>query len=234
MIGLIGKKIGMTQRFSSEGQARPVTVIETGPCTVVQVRSKERDGYDAIQLGFGTRRATRITKAAAGHMKAAGREDFESLVEFRLDEPGDWTVGQVVHTADLFAAGDKVDVTGTSKGRGFAGVVKRYHFAGQTQTHGSHESFRGPGSVGACAYPGRVFKGKKMPGRMGGWRETTQNLQVVEVLAEQNLVLVCGAVPGGKNGQVLVSHAVKAAGQVHIKAPIGSSDSAVVNDGAEA
>lgn len=233
MIGLIGKKVGMTQRFTSEGQAVPVTVIETGPCTVVQIRSQERDGYDALQLGFGKRRAKRVSKAAAGHMKGAGREDFASLVEFRLDEPGDWKVGQELSSTDLFEEGDIIDVTGTSKGRGFAGVVRRYGFAGQTATHGSHESFRGPGSVGACAYPGRVFKGKRMPGRLGGKRETVQNLQVVEVFGDKNLVLVRGAVPGGKNGEVIVRHAVKAPGQVQIKAPIAAASEAPAEDGAE-
>jgi large subunit ribosomal protein L3 len=199
-------------------------VIETGPCTIVQIRSRERDGYDALQLGFGKRQSKRISKAAAGHMKAAGREDFATLVEFRLDEPGDWKVGQELTSVDLFAAGDKVDITGTSKGRGFQGVMRRHNFAGHRATHGTHESFRGPGSVGACAYPGRVWKGKKMPGRLGGDRKTVQNLRVVEVLGDRNLVLVRGAVPGGKNGEVLLRHAVKAPGQIRIKAPVAAPE----------
>jgi large subunit ribosomal protein L3 len=227
MLGLIGKKIGMTQRFGADGQASPVTVVEAGPCTVVRVRTQERDGYDALQLGFGIRRESRVSKPVAGNMKPGGRANFETLAEFRLSGPGDWQVGQQLGLTDLFAVGDTVDATGTSKGRGFAGVVKRYHFAGQTATHGTHESFRGGGSIGACAYPGRVFKGTKMPGRMGGKRTTVQNLKVVEVIAERNLVLLCGAVPGGKNGHVILRGATKAVGKVEIKAPLSvTADSA--------
>lgn len=220
MLGLIGKKIGMTQRFGANGQASPVTVIEVGPCTVVRVRTQERDGYDALQLGFGKRRPSRVSKPVAGNMKDGGRADFETLMEFRLKGPGQWKAGQQLVATDLFAGGDTVDVTGTSKGRGFAGVVKRYKFAGQTATHGTHESFRGGGSIGACAYPGRVFKGTKMPGRMGGERTTVQNMKVVEVIADQNLVLVRGAVPGGKNGRVILRGATKAVGRVEITAPL--------------
>ena len=209
MLGVIGKKLGMTQRFNEAGQSVPVTVVEAGPCTVVEVRTVERDGYDALQLGFGTRREKRLSKAQRGHMAKGGRSDFATLVEFRLDSAGDYEIGQTVTAGQLFAAGDKVDVTGTSKGKGFAGVMKKYNFAGQSATHGTHESFRGAGSIGACAYPGRVFKGKRMAGRMGGERTTIQNLEVVEVREDENLVLIRGAVPGANNGGVVVKPAVK-------------------------
>ena len=209
MLGLIGKKIGMTQRFVEGGNLVPVTVIETGPCTVVQVRTVERDGYDALQVGFGTRREKNLPKAVRGHMAKAGRSNFSSLLEFRLREAGQWQVGQDIRLADLFKAGDQVDVTGTSKGKGFQGVVKRYGFAGQTATHGSHESFRGPGSVGCRSYPGRIFKGKRMDGHMGQVARTTQNLRVVEVRPDENLLMVKGAVPGAAGTQVVVRPAVK-------------------------
>jgi len=209
MLGLIGKKIGMTQRFVEGGNLVPVTVIETGPCTVVQVRTPDRDGYSALQVGFGSRREKNLPKATRGHMAKGGRSNFASLLEFRLRETGEWQVGQEIKLADLFKAGDQVDVTGTSKGKGFQGVVKRYGFAGQTATHGSHESFRGPGSVGCRSYPGRIFKGKRMDGHMGSDRTTTQNLRIVEVRADENLLMVKGAVPGSKGTQVIVRPAVK-------------------------
>ncbi len=209
MLGLIGKKVGMTQRFTDAGNAVPVTVVETGPCTVVQVRTRDRDGYDALQLGFGTRREVTKTKADIGHAKKAGRQPFDSLVEFSLDAPGEYEIGQQLSVAELFSAGDKIDVTGTSKGRGFAGVMKRHNFKGHKATHGTHESFRGPGAIGACAYPGKVWKGQKMPGRMGGERTTVQNLKVLEVVADDNLLLVTGAVPGARNCQLILRPAVK-------------------------
>jgi large subunit ribosomal protein L3 len=209
MLGLIGKKLGMTQRFAEGGSLVPVTVIETGPCTVVQVRTALRDGYDALQVGFGSRREKNLPKATRGHMAKGGRSNFASLLEFRLREAGQWQVGQEIRLADLFKAGDQVDVTGTSKGRGFQGVVKRYGFAGQTATHGSHESFRGPGSVGCRSYPGRIFKGKRMDGHMGQVRRTTQNLRIVEVRGDENLLMVKGAIPGAAGTQVVVRPAVK-------------------------
>ncbi len=212
MLGLIGKKIGMTQRFSDDGEAIPVTVVQAGPCTVVQVRTKDHDGYDALQVGFGSKREKLASKAVKGHAEKSGRGPFAVLAEFRLDKPGDYEVGQELLVGDLFRNGDMVDVTGTTKGRGFAGVVKRYGFAGQSATHGTHESFRGGGAIGACAYPGRVFKGKRMPGRMGGVRRTVQNLQVVEVVSEDNVLLIRGAVPGGRDSQVVLRPAIKAAG----------------------
>lgn len=209
MLGLIGKKLGMTQRFVEGGNLIPVTVIEAGPCTIVQVRTLDRDGYDALQIGFGSRREKNLSKASRNHMAKAGRSNFGSLLEFRLREAGEWQVGQEVKLADLFQAGDQVDVTATTKGKGFQGVVKRYGFAGQTATHGTHESFRGPGSVGCRSYPGRIFKGKRMDGQMGSDRRTTQNLRIVEVRPDENLIMVKGAVPGSAGAQVIVRPAVK-------------------------
>lgn len=209
MLGLIGKKLGMTQRFVEGGNLVPVTVIETGPCTVVQVRTVDRDGYDALQVGFGSRREKNISKATRTHMAKAGRANFGKLLEFRLREAGEWQVGQEIKLADLFKVGDQIDVTGTSKGKGFQGVMKRHHFAGHSATHGTHESFRGPGSVGCRSYPGRIFKGKRMDGHMGQDTTTTQNLRIVEVRADDNLLMVKGAIPGAKGCQVVVRPAVK-------------------------
>ncbi len=209
MLGLIGKKLGMTQRFEAGGTFVPVTVIEAGPCTVVQVRTRDRDGYDALQIGFGQRREKNLTKAVRGHMAKAGRANFATLLEFRLTEPSEYQVGQDVKLDALFRVGDSVDVTGTSKGKGFQGVMKRHHFSGHKATHGTHESFRGPGSVGCRSYPGRIFKGKRMDGHMGQARRTTQNLAVVEVRPDENLILIRGAVPGATGDQVLVHPSVK-------------------------
>lgn len=209
MLGLIGKKLGMTQRFVAGGNLVPVTVIETGPCTVVQVRTVDRDGYDALQVGFGSRREKNLPKANRNHMAKAGRSNFGKLLEFRLREAGEWQVGQEIKLADLFKVGDQIDVTGTSKGKGFQGVMKRHNMAGQTATHGTHESFRGPGSVGCRSYPGRIFKGKRMDGHMGQDTCTTQNLRIVEVRADDNLLMVKGAIPGAKGCQVVVRPAVK-------------------------
>ncbi|HEY2774929.1 MAG TPA: 50S ribosomal protein L3 [Candidatus Binatia bacterium] len=209
MLGLIGKKLGMTQRFVEGGNLVPVTVIETGPCTVVQVRSPERDGYHALQVGFGTRREKNLSKAERGHMAKGGRSNFSALLEFRLTEAGSWQVGQEIRLAELFHAGDHVDVTGTSKGKGFQGVMKRHNFSGHRATHGTHESFRGPGSVGCRSYPGRIFKGKRMDGHMGQDKCTTQNLRVVEVRADENLLMVRGAVPGAPGTQIVVRPAIK-------------------------
>jgi large subunit ribosomal protein L3 len=210
MLGLIGKKLGMTQRFVEGGNLVPVTVIETGPCTVVQVRTLDRDGYDALQVGFGARREKNLSKAVRGHnTKGGGRSNFASLMEFRLREAGEWQAGQEIRLADMFKAGDFIDVTGTSKGKGFQGVMKRHNFAGHRATHGTHESFRGPGSIGCRSYPGRVFKGKRMDGQMGQERRTTQNLRVVEVRPDENLLMVKGAVPGSAGCEVVVRPAVK-------------------------
>jgi large subunit ribosomal protein L3 len=209
MLGLVGKKLGMTQRFVEGGNLVPVTVIETGPCTVVQVRTGETDGYHALQVGFGARREKNLSKAVRGHMNKAGRANFASLLEFRLREPGDYQVGQEIRLAELFKTGDFVDVSGTSKGKGFQGVMKRHNFGGHRATHGTHESFRGPGSVGCRSYPGRIFKGKRMDGHMGNETCTTQNLRVVEVRPDENLLMVKGAIPGAPGSQVVVRPAVK-------------------------
>ena len=209
MLGLIGKKIGMTQRFTDAGTAVPVTVVHAGDCTVVQVRTQDRDGYDALQVGYGARSKRSVSKALAGHMAKAGRSDFGKLVEFRLAEAGEHEVGGAVKVEDVVAVGDMVDVTGVSKGRGFAGVMKRHNFGGFRATHGTHESFRGAGSIGACAYPGRVWKGKPMAGHMGQRRVTIQNLEVIDVRPEEQLVLVKGAVPGANSDHVVIRPAVK-------------------------
>lgn len=207
MPGIIGKKIGMTSLFTADGKNVPVTLIEAGPNYVTQVKTVENDGYGAIQLGFGKRKARRTTKAMAGHFQKAGVEPLQKLAEFRPDEDhdlGSYSVGQQIN-ADFFAEGDFVDVVGTSKGKGFQGVVKRHNFAGVGgQTHGQHNRLRHPGSIGACSWPSRVFKGMRMAGRMGGTRIKVQNLQVMRVVTDKNLLVVSGSVPGAKNSYVFI------------------------------
>lgn len=204
MAGLIGKKIGMTRIFDEEGVQVPVTVIEAGPCPVIEVRSEDRDGYSAVQLGFGARKEKRATRAENGHAAKAGLEVAPRLMrEFRVGEEEEYEVGQQL-TVDLFAAGDLVKVTGKSKGRGFQGVVKRHGFAGRPGGHG-HPMSRTPGSIGPGTDPSRVIKGKKLPGRMGGTRTTIRNMQVVRVDGERNLLFVKGGVPGARDGYVLIS-----------------------------
>lgn len=210
-LGLIGKKIGMTQIYTAAGELVPVTVIEAGPCTVVQTKTAATDGYAAVQLGFGEQKMQRATKAYAGHCGRAGKGIFRVLREFRVDDGGDaFNPGQELAVAQVFRAGDRIDVTGTSKGRGYAGVVKRHSFAGFPASHGTHEYFRHGGSIGNRSFPGRVFKGKRMAGHFGAERITTQNLEVVDVRPEQNLLLVRGAVPGARGGVVLLQPSVKA------------------------
>ena len=210
-IGVVGRKIGMTRVFTEEGVSLPVTVIEVEPNKVTQVKTDEIDGYSAVQVTTGTRKAKRVTKPAAGHYAKAGVEAGRGLWEFRLDE-GEGTELELKSEikVDIFEAGQKVDVTGTSIGKGFAGAVKRHHFAMQDATHGNSISHRAPGSIGQCQTPGRVFKGKKMAGHMGAVKRTMQNLEVVRVDGERNLLLVKGAVPGSKGGSVIVRPAVKA------------------------
>ena len=204
MPGLIGKKIGMTRIFNDEGVQIPVTVIEAGPCPVVQVRSQEQDGYKAVQLGFGAQKDKRASRAELGHAAKAGLETAPRLMrEFRVDDGQDYEVGQQL-TVELFEAGDRVKVTGRSKGRGFQGVVKRYGFAGRPASHG-HPMSRTPGSLGPGTDPSRVIKGKKMPGRMGGDRASIRNMQIVRVDGERNLLFVKGGVPGARNSFVLIS-----------------------------
>jgi large subunit ribosomal protein L3 len=210
-LGLIGKKLGMTQVFVKGGELVPVTVILAGPCTVVQKRTSQTDGYSAVQLGFGETKAQRLSKAEREHRKRASKMP-SVLREFR--DGADLEVGAEVKVADLFKEGDLVDVTGVSKGRGYQGVIKRHGFSGFPATHGTHEYFRHGGSIGNRTHPGRVFKNKRMAGQMGGERVTAQNLAVVAVRAEDNVLLVRGAVPGGKNGLLFIRPAVKAEGAV--------------------
>jgi len=204
MAGLIGKKIGMTRIFTEEGIAVPVTVVEAGPCPVVQVKTEETDGYRAIQLGFGARKEKRATRAEMGHAKKASIEAAPAILrEFAPDEGKEYELGQAL-TVELFEAGDEVKVTGTSKGRGFQGVVKRHGFTGRPGSHG-HPKARIPGSLGPGTDPSRVIKGKKLPGRMGGARNTIRNIEVVKVDPERNLLFLKGGVPGSRNSYVLIT-----------------------------
>lgn len=207
--GLIGKKIGMTQIFDENGKVIPVTVVELGPCPVVQVKTVENDGYAALQLGFQDLKLSRVNKPQAGHFKKADVAPKKYLREFRLEDMGEAKVGDVIK-ADIFAAGDKVDVVGTSKGKGTAGAIKRWNFSRLKETHGSGPVARHAGSLGACSDPSRVFKGKKLAGHLGVERVTIQNLEVVKVDAENNLIAIKGAVPGPKKGIVMVVDSVKA------------------------
>ena len=202
MIGLIGKKVGMTQIFGDKGDVLPITVIEAGPCTVTAVRTPERDGYSAVQLGFGSQRESRMTRPVLGQFKKHNLPPSRHLREFRIGERGDLEVGKTL-TVSLFEKGQRVDVEGVTKGRGFQGVVKRYGFVAGHASHGPTHG-RQPGSIGASAYPSRVVKGKRLPGRMGGAQLTVKNLTVVGIDPEQNLLLVRGAVPGPVNGLVIV------------------------------
>ena len=210
-IGIVGRKAGMTRIFNENGDSVPVTVISVDPNRVTQIKNVENDGYRALQVTTGERRASRVTKAMAGHYAKAGTQAGRGLWEFRLadDEGADIEVGSEIKV-DIFEAGQTVDVIGTSIGKGFAGVIKRYNFAMQDATHGNSISHRAPGSIGQCQTPGRVFKGKKMSGHMGNVRRTAQNLEVVRVDTERSLLLVKGAVPGSKGGDVIIHPAVKA------------------------
>ena len=200
MPGIIGKKIGMTSIYSAEGKALPCTMIEAGPCVVTQVKTQDRDGYDAVQLGFGSKKEKNTPNALKGHFKKAKTEPNADLVEFK--NFSDLNLGDVVNV-DIFEEGEYVDVVGTSKGKGFQGVVKRHNFGGVGQaTHGQHNRLRAPGSIGAASYPAKVFKGMKMAGQMGNARVKASNLQVLKVLAEKNIIVVKGSVPGA-NGSTL-------------------------------
>jgi len=210
-IGLVGRKSGMTRIFTEEGASVPVTVVEVQPNRVTQIKTLETDGYSAIQVTTGSRKASRVSKAAAGHFAKANTEAGEGLWEFRADDLEGYELGGELKV-DLFEAGQKVDVTGTSKGKGFQGGVKRHNFRMQDATHGNSISHRAPGSIGQCQTPGRVFKGKKMAGQMGNVRTTTQSLEVVRVDLENNLLLIKGALPGATGSSVVVSPAVKAKG----------------------
>ncbi|NIM70046.1 MAG: 50S ribosomal protein L3 [Xanthomonadales bacterium] len=209
-IGIIGRKCGMTRVFTEEGESIPVTVIEAGPNRVTQIKTADNDGYRALQVTFGQKRVSLVSKPQAGHYQKAGVEAGEGLWELRLaaDEGADFEAGAEL-TVEQFEAGQRVDVTGTSKGKGFAGTVKRHNFRTQDASHGNSLSHRAPGSIGQCQTPGRVFKGKKMAGHMGDERVTTQNLEVVQVDAARNLLLIKGAVPGAAGGHVTVRPSVK-------------------------
>lgn len=198
MSALLGKKIGMTNVFSSEGKLVPVTVVQAGPCVVTQVKTKETDGYNALQLGFDEKKVEKLNKPIAGHLKKAGDKGFRVLREFRTDDIEDVEAGAILGI-DMFAVGDKVNISGISKGRGFQGTIKRHGFSRGPETHGSR-NHRKPGSIGNSAWPGRVVKGKKLPGHMGTNRETVKNLTIVDIIHEDNLLLVKGAVPGFKTG----------------------------------
>ena len=206
-IRLLGQKVGMTRVFNEDGSAIPVTVLEVTPNRVSQVKTVETDGYDAVQLVRGTKKASRVNKALAGHYAKAGVEAGSVCREVRID-PANYELGSSIEV-DVFEAGQKIDVSGVSKGKGFAGVLKRWNFAGKDATHGNSINHRTPGSIGQCQTPGRVFKGKKMSGHMGSVNHTTQNLEVVRVDAERNLLLVKGAVPGAKGSNIVVKPAIK-------------------------
>jgi large subunit ribosomal protein L3 len=209
MNGLIGRKLGMMQFYNPEGNVVPVTVIEAGPCVVIQKKETGKDGYNALQVGFGTKKAQRTNKPAQGHMAKAGKGAFEVLKEFRIDDVSQYEVGQEIKAADLFKAGDRIVVSGTSKGHGFSGVIKRWSFAGFPGSHGTHEYFRHGGSIGNRSYPGRVRKGKKMAGHWGDEQVSIQNIEVVDVRPEQNLMLVKGSVPGAKRGVVVIRQSAR-------------------------
>ena len=208
--GIIGKKIGMTQIFDETGKVIPVTVVEAGPCVVVQKKTVENDGYDAVQLGFGDIRPKRVNKPLTGHFKKADVALKRTLKEFRLDDTSAVNVGDIVK-ADTFAEGDIVDVSGTSKGHGFSGTIKRHNNARLKETHGTGPVHRHAGSMGACSSPSRIFKGKGMPGQYGNTKVTVQNLKIVKVDAENNLIAIKGAIPGPKNGTVTIVDCVKKA-----------------------
>jgi large subunit ribosomal protein L3 len=212
MNAILGQKLGMTQVFDDQARAIPVTVIKAGPCHVTQIKTMERDGYNAIQISYGEVKPGRINKPEAGHLAKAGVAPAKHLVEVRVSDPASYTLGQEIRIADVLKPGVKADVAGVSKGKGFAGVMERHNFKGQGASHGTHKKHRAPGSIGACATPARVFKGMRMAGRLGGERVTTLSLEVVRVDAERDLLLLGGAVPGPKGSMVLVREAVKARG----------------------
>ena len=207
---LVGEKVGMTQIWDDDNRVVPVTVVKVSPCRVVQVKTAENDGYSALQVTFGQRDPRKLSKPAVGHYDKAGVAPGTKLVELRVDDVSDYEVGQEI-TADLLEAGELVDVTAVSKGKGFAGVMKRHNFKGQRATHGAHRVHRMPGAVGACATPSRVFKGKRMAGRMGAQKVTTQNLEIVQADPDKQIVLVRGSVPGPRGGTVLIRDAAKGA-----------------------
>lgn len=207
MKALLGKKLGMTQIFSEDDRLIPVTVVEAGPCVVTQVKTEKNDGYSAIQIGYEDVEERKTKKPLKGHFAKANVTPKRYLAEIKLDEPGEFKSGDKL-TADIFSAGDKADIVGISKGKGFQGVMKRHGFSGGPGGHGSH-FHRAPGSIGASSFPSRVVKGRRMPGRMGGERVTSMNLEIVKVDPEQNIILLRGAVPGGKGSLIMIKQSVK-------------------------
>ena len=205
---IVATKVGMTQLWDDDNRVVPVTMLQVEPCRVVQVKTDERDGYTAVQVTFGQHEASKLTQPEAGHFEKAGVEPGQRLVELRLDDVSELEIGQEL-AADVLEAGEKVDVTAVSKGKGFAGVMKRHNFSGQKASHSAHRVHRAPGAIGACATPSRVFKGTRMAGRMGAEKVTTLNLTVVQADAERELLLIRGSIPGPKGGVVVVRDAVK-------------------------
>ena len=201
--GIVGKKLGMTQLFDANGKVVPVTVIEAGPCVISQKKTVENDGYEAIQVGFGDMKASKVNKPMKGHFAKADAAPKKVIREFRLENINDYNVGDIIK-ADVFAEGDKVDVTGTSKGKGYAGVIKRWNFGRLKETHGSGPVARHGGSMGACSSPSRVWKGKKMAGHLGAEKVTVKNLTLVKIDAENNLIAIKGAIPGANGGYVVI------------------------------
>ena len=209
MKAILGEKLGMTQVFDDDARAIPVTVIKAGPCHVVQLKTPDVDGYSAVQISYKEVPPRKVNKPTAGHFNKAGVTPARHLVEVRVDDIADYEVGQQIGVGEVLSVGMKADVAGVSKGKGFAGVMKRHNFAGQGAGHGVHRVHRAPGAIGACATPARVFKGMRMAGRMGGERTTVMNLEIFDVDAERGIVLIRGAVPGAKGSVVLVREAVK-------------------------
>jgi len=205
---IVGEKVGMTQVWDDQNRAIPVTVLKVAPVRVVQVKTPDKEGYSALQVTWGVRKASRLTKPEEGHFAAAGVDAGKRLVELRLDDTSGYEVGQEL-TADMLAAGERVDAIAVSKGKGFAGGMKRHNFKGQGAAHGNHKKHRAPGSVGACATPARVFKGTRMAGRMGGTQVTTTNLEIVQADSAKEIVLVKGAIPGPRGGMVVLRDTVK-------------------------
>ncbi len=201
--GLVGKKLGMTSLFGPDGKYIPVTVLQVGPCVVTQIKKDETDGYKALQLGFGAKKEKKVTKPLKGHFKKSGDACFSKLKEVMVDSPEDYTLGQAIGP-EIFAIGEKVNVTGTSKGRGFSGVIKRHGFDGGRETHGGH-CHRRPGSIGCSAWPAKVTKGKRMPGQYGVDTKTVRNLEIVDIRTEENLILLKGPIPGCRSGIVTIN-----------------------------